>query len=107
MANSPSPQGISRLLGAAGFDRSEILSQAQWHHRYTAGFYVQGAGAEAHVRWRAKTALVRPSDAQLDRNRATALEMAGKYAEAIRAAGWPAEVIHLAGPVVRVSAKGA
>ena len=36
-----------------------------------------------------------------------ALEMAGKYAEVTKAAGWPAEVIHLAGPLVRVTAKEA
>jgi hypothetical protein len=103
MAKNPTPQGISRLLTAAGYDRSEAMPRS----RHTAGFHVRGATARVYVNWRPKTPLLTPSPAQADRDRARALELADEYAEAIRAAGWPAEVIHLAGPVVRVSAKAA
>jgi hypothetical protein len=105
MVTNPTPQGISALLRKAGFGRSVTLSRAKLHHRYTAGFYVRGAGAEVYVRWRPKTPLLTPSAAQAARNRATALKMAGRHAEAIKAAGWPAEVIHLNGPLVRVTSK--
>ncbi len=104
---NPTPQGISRLLKTAGFDRSETLSRASLHHRYTAGFHVRGAETETYVGWRPETPLVTPSAAQAERNKARALEMVGEYAEALKVAGWPAEVIHLAGPLVRVTPKEA
>lgn len=104
---NPTAQGISRLLKAAGFDRSETLSRASLRHRYTAGFHVRGDGADVYVGWRPATPPPPEGDsvAFRERNRPVALEMAGRYAEALRAAGWPAEVIHLAGPLVRVTAK--
>jgi hypothetical protein len=106
MPSNPTPQGISRLLKTAGFDRSEVLPRWRGEpDRYTAGFYVRGDADKAYVNWRPKAPLLTPSPAQADRDRVTALEMADRYAEAIRAAGWAAEVIHLSGPVVRVSAK--
>lgn len=101
----PTPQAISALLRKAGFERSETLSRASWHHRHTAGFYVRGDEAAAYVGHRAATPPLTPSAAQAERNKATALEMTAKYVEALTAAGWPAEVIHLAGPLVRVTAK--
>jgi hypothetical protein len=99
---NPSAQAISRLLKAAGFDRSEVVRQT-----CTAGFHARPADAGVYVGWRQEqlSRYSRPSAAQAERDKATALEMAGKYAEAITAAGWPAEVIHLAGPLVRVTAK--
>jgi hypothetical protein len=107
MARNPAPQGISRLLTAAGYDRSEVLPRRRGEpDRYTAGFHVQGAAARVYVNWRPETPLLAPSPAQAVRDRERALELADEYADAIRAAGWPAEVIHLSGPVVRVSAKG-
>ena len=109
---NPSAQAISRLLKAAGYDRSEVISQSRQHGRHTAGFCVRGGGVRAGeaivvVGWRPKTPLVTPSAEQAERDKARALEMASEYAEVIRAAGWPAGVIHLAGPVVRVTAKEA
>jgi hypothetical protein len=101
----PSPQHVSRVLRAAGFDRSEVLSRATLNHRCTAGFHVRASDIEVYVSWRPKTPLLTPSAAQRDRDKATALEMAGKYAEAVTAAGWAAEIIDLAGPVVRVTAR--
>jgi len=107
----PTPQVISALLRKAGYDRSEVISRATMNHRYTTGFYVRSgrvAGkTEVYVNWRLKkpAPAIAAEQAERERNQARALELAGEYAEAIRAAGWPAEVIHLAGPLVRVTAK--
>lgn len=101
----PTPQGISALLRKAGFERSAVLSRASLNHRYTAGFRTRSTETEVYVGYRWATPLVTPSAKQAERNLATALEMTAKYAEALTAAGWPAEVIHLAGPLVRVTAK--
>lgn len=101
MVKNLTPEGISRLLKAAGFDRSEDIPRG----RHTAGFHVRADIARVYVNWRPAVLLLTPPPVQADRDRVTALEMADRYAEAIRAAGWAAEVIHLSGPVVRVSAK--
>jgi hypothetical protein len=87
-AKPPTAQGISRLLAAAGFERSATLSRASLHHRHTAGFYVRGPGSEVHVRWRPQTPLLTPSAAQAERNRATARARLAELAEAIRAKGY-------------------
>jgi hypothetical protein len=108
MPKNPAPQVISRLLKAAGFDRSEVLSRAALRQTYTTGFRVRASDIELYVSWRRERLdpdAARPSGKQAERDKATALEMAGRYAEAISAAGWQAEVIHLAGPLVRVTAK--
>jgi|SRR5580658_7029559 hypothetical protein len=102
---TPTPQGISRLLAKAGFERSAVLSQARLHHRYTAGFHVRGDGNAVYVGWRNKTPLVSRSALQAGRDKQTALEMVHQYAEALAALGWPAEVIHLNGPLARITAK--
>jgi hypothetical protein len=104
-AKIPTASGISRLLAAARFDRSEVISRARLHHRRTAGFHVRGDGNAVYVGWRPKTPLVTPSASQAERDRQRALEMAQEYAEALTAKGWPAEVIHLNGPLARVTAK--
>jgi hypothetical protein len=103
----PTPQAISALLRKAGFARSEKLPRTARYDRYSAGFHVRGDSAAAYAGWRPETPLLSPSTTEADRNKATALEMAGKYADALTSAGWPAEVIHLAGPLVRVTAKPA
>jgi hypothetical protein len=102
---TPTASGISRLLASLGFERSEVLSRASLNHRYTAGFHVRGDGQAVYVGWRFKTPLVSRSAQQVERDKATALEMVQKYADALNAAGWPAEVIHLNGPRARVTAK--
>lgn len=108
MPKAPSPQAISRLLKAAGFERSEMTSRASLRQTWTTGFRVRfdkDAG-QVFVGWLHKRAdPYTPYRLLAEQHKATALEMAGKYAEAISAAGWNAEVIHLAGPVVRVTAK--
>jgi hypothetical protein len=101
----PTPQGISALLRKAGYERSAVLSRASLRHRYTAGFHTRSTETEVYIGHRAETPLLPPSAARKERDKATALEMVGKYAEALRAAGWLAEVIHLAGPLVRVTPK--
>ena len=108
-AKNPTAQGISRLLKAAAYDRSETISRATLAHRYTAGFHVRAAGAdEVYVGWRPATPPEGNSAAFRERhNKARALELTEEYAGVLRAAGWPAEVIHLAGPLVRVTAREA
>lgn len=102
---TPTASGISRLLAKLDFERSEVLSHATLNHRYTAGFYVRGDGNAVYVGYRNKTPLVSLSASQAERNKQTTLDMVQKYAEALSAAGWPAEVIHLNGPLARVTAK--
>ena len=104
-AKNPTPQGISRLLAKAGFERSAVLSQSAPHPRYEAGFYVCGGASAVYVGWRNRTPLVSRSALQAERDSRTALEMAQEYAGALSAAGWPTEVIHLSGPLARVTAK--
>ena len=101
---TPTASGISRLL-AKSFERSEVLSQATLNNRHTAGFHVRGDGQAVYVGWRNKTPLVSRSALQAERDKATALEMVQQYADALNAAGWPATVIHLAGPLAYVTAK--
>jgi hypothetical protein len=101
----PTPQAISALLRKAGFKRSEKLPRTASYDRYSAGFHVRGDKTAAYAGWRPETPLLSLSAAEAKRSEATALEMAGKYARTIQRAGWPAEVIHLAGPLVRVTAK--
>ena len=97
---NPTRPGISRLLEAAGFTRREP--------RRSPGFNIRLDASAAYVGWLpAVRPLSRPLPEEVERDKATALEMAGKYAEALKAAGWPAEVIHLAGPLVRVTPKEA
>jgi hypothetical protein len=98
----PTTRNISAALRKAGFGRGAVLSRATMHHRYATGFYVRSSGANVYVSWRPETPLVTPSAAWTERNRATALEMVAKYAAALKDVGWPAEVIHLNGPLVRV-----
>ena len=102
---NPTPQGISRFLGSAGFERSAVLSRASLNHRYTAGFHVRGDGRAVYVGWRNKTPLVSRSALQVERDKRTALEKVQQYTEALNAAGWAAEVIHLNGPLARVTSK--
>jgi hypothetical protein len=108
-AKTPTASGISRLLAKAGFERSEripgVRNWGRGNGGYTAGFHVRGDGQAVYVGWRNKTPLVSRSALQAERDKRTAAEMAERYAEALVEAGWPAEVIHLAGPLARVTAK--
>jgi hypothetical protein len=98
----PTPQAISAALRKAGFERSAVLSRASLHHRYTAGFYTRDSTeAEVFVGHRIATDV--PTVSHVASYRAAAREMTAKYAEALTAAGWPAEVT--TGPLVRVTAK--
>ncbi len=92
---TPTRTGISRLLEAAGFARSE--------HRRFDGFHVRVDASTAYVTWLpAVMPYSRPLPEEEERSAAAALEMAGRYADALLAAGWPAEVVDLNGPLVRV-----
>jgi hypothetical protein len=88
----PTAQGISRLLKAAGFDNSTSLR--------VPGFHVRADASAVYVGWRQGRQQGRHVYDQAAENRALA-----EYAEAVSAAGWPAEVIYLAGPLVRVTAR--
>jgi len=102
---TPTTQGISRLLANAGFERSAQLSRATLNHRYTAGFHVRSDGQAVYVGWRNKTPLISPSALQVERDKRAALEMVQQYAGTLSTLGWQAEVIHLNGPLARVTAK--
>ena len=93
---TPTTQGISRLLANAGFELN---------HRYTAGFHVRSDGQAVYVGWRNKTPLISPSALQVERDKRAALEMVQQYAGTLSTLGWQAEVIHLNGPLARVTAK--
>jgi hypothetical protein len=96
----PTRSAISRVLDAAGFTWSD--------HRRFDGYHIRRDASTAYIGWLpAVRPLSRPLPEEVERNKATALEMANKYAEALRAEGWPAEVIHLAGPLVHVTPKEA
>lgn len=99
-AKNPTTQAVSRVLESAGFGKSE--------QRRRDGFRIRLDASSAYVGWLpAVRPLSRPLPEEADRDKATALEMANRYAAALEEAGWPAEVIHLNGPLVRVTPKAA
>ncbi len=84
-AKTPTPQGISRLLAAAGFRRSESSATAIRGWRNHSSGYVVRAGRESgQVRVHHETGLLRTEGT--DRDRRAKTEEA--YAKAIEAAGW-------------------
>jgi hypothetical protein len=97
----PAPQGISALLRKAGFERAVITRQygRGLGKDHTAGYHVKlrpGHAGEVVVNWWPSTS--RPntySAAYIEGDAATAKDMHQRYAEAIRSAGWGAEVTRL------------
>ncbi len=82
---TPTPQGISRLLAAAGFRRSESSGTAirGWRN-HSSGYVVRKGQEPGQVRVHHETGLFRTEGT--DRERRAETEEA--YAKAIEAAGW-------------------
>jgi hypothetical protein len=78
----PTAQGISRLLAAAGFERSQrSSSRIRGYPRYSEGYKVESYVDRVVVRHTTGTFL---DTSQRER------DMLAQYAEAIRAKGWKA-----------------
>lgn len=86
---TPTPQGISALLRKAGFERAEVIRKGRHHGENTAGYRVHKAPGEVRVNhWPATVPpTARTTEFAAEERRQT-LEMLGRYAEAIEAAGW-------------------
>jgi len=69
---------VSNLLTDASFERSA---------RGTAGFHARAEGPRVIVSWRPAASLLYPPPGQRQRDKATAVEMAAKYAEVLGNAG--------------------
>jgi hypothetical protein len=83
-AKTPNAAAISRLLAAAGFDRSESsASRIKGYRRRTEGFIAEGRGTGV-VRVHHTSGAFRPSDV----DRAKSREIEDQYAEKIREAGY-------------------
>jgi hypothetical protein len=81
---TPTPQGISRLLASAGYERATSTpSRVKGLRNWSEGFAVEGYGhGEVFVRHVLRS--IHPGD----RDRAHRLKEEGRYAETITAAGY-------------------
>jgi hypothetical protein len=96
----PTPQGISALLRKAGFERAVITRTYArgLGSDHTAGYHVKKRPGhdEVVVNWWPSTSRKNAyAPAVVEGDRATAITMHERYAEAIRAAGWGVEIDRL------------
>lgn len=83
-AKQPTAQGISRLLGAVGFEKSESsATRIKGWRNSSEGFEARKDHYTGGVEVAHRTGYDRG-----EAGRARRTEMLGRYAEAIRAAGW-------------------
>lgn len=97
---TPTASAISRLLAAAGFERSESsATRIKGYRRSSEGFIVEGYGPGDVRVYHASGEFRSASSAPYAR------EMEGRYAETITAAGYAAEIVEAHRHGVRVTAK--
>lgn len=85
VVKQPTPQAVSRLLSSASFGRAFTGRMG------VPGFRARAEGPRVIVSWHPATPLP-VSPEQRQRDLVTALEMAGKYAQALERAGYATRV---------------